>query len=109
MIKDFVTGINLTTQSVSTNQIQFNATVLGRGSFGTGVTWTMTGAEKPGTTMTQTGLLTLDFEETADALRVVVTSTADTQIYSAAAVVRIDKTAGTYVISDFTILTEGGE
>ena len=109
LIKDFVTGINLTTQSVSTNQIQFNATVLGRGSFGTGVTWTMTGAEKPGTTMTQTGLLTLDFEETADALQVTVRSNADTQIYSAAAVVRIDKTAGTYVISDFTLLTEGGD
>ena len=69
----------------------------------------MTGAESPSTTISQTGLLTMDFEETADHFKVTATSVEDNRVYSVAAVVRIDKTAGTYVISDFTILTEGGE
>ena len=109
LLKDFVTGINLTTESIDALHIQFRALVLGRGNYGTGIHWEMTGAEHPGTTITQTGLLTIDFEETSEEFKITATSTADAQVYSVAAVVRIDKTSGTYVISDFTILTEGGD
>lgn len=109
LLKDFVTGINLTTESIDALHIQFSASVLGRGNYGTGILWSMTGAEHPGTTITQSGLLTLDFEETSDEFKITATSTADSRVYSVAAVVRIDKTSGTYVISDFTILTEGGD
>ena len=109
LIKDFVTGINLTTESIDAFTIQFRATVLGRGTFSPNVHWSMTGAESPSTTISQTGLLTMDFDETSDRFRVTATSVEDSRLYSVAAVVRIDKTAGTYVISDFTILTEGGE
>lgn len=109
LIKNFVTGINLTTESIDAFTIQFRATVLGRGTFSPNVHWAMTGAESPATTISQTGLLTMDFEETSDQFKVTATSVEDSRLYSVAAVVRIDKTAGTYVISDFTILTEGGE
>ena len=109
LLKDFVTGINLTTESIDDLHIQFRALVLGRGNYGTGIHWEMTGAEHPGTTITQTGLLTIDFEETSEEFKITATSTADAQVYSVAAVVLIDKTSGTYVISDFTILTEGGD
>ena len=109
LLKDFITGINLTTESITTSQIQFQATVLGRGSFSSGVTWALQGADSPNTTINQSGLLTLDFNETSDEFKVTARSTQDNAVYSVAAVVRIDNTAGTYVISDFTILTEGGE
>ena len=109
LLKDFVTGINLTTETIDMSNIQFRATVLGRGAFSSGVTWSLQGAESPGTTISQSGLLTLDFTETSDKLKITARSTQDHSVYSVAAVVRIDKTAGTYVISDFTILTEGGE
>lgn len=111
LLKNFVTGITLTTESITSFDIQFRATVLGRGTFSQNVTWRF-GDQKPDkstTTISNTGLLHMDFEETADKFQIVATSVQDTNVFSVAAVVRIDKTAGTYVISDFTILTEGGE
>lgn len=109
LLKDFITGINLTAESITMSQIQFQATVLGRGSFSSEVIWSLQGADSPNTTISQSGLLTLDFNETSDEFKITARSTQDNSVYSVAAVVRIDKTAGTYVISDFTILTEGGE
>lgn len=111
LLKNFVTGITLTTESITSFDIQFRATVLGRGTFSQNVTWKF-GDQKPDkstTTISDTGLLHMDFEETADKFQIVATSMEDADVFSVAAVVRIDKTAGTYVISDFTILTEGGE
>lgn len=109
LLKDFITGINLTIESITMSQIQFQATVLGRGSFSSEVVWSLQGAASPDTTISQSGLLTVDFNETSEEFTVMARSMQDDSIYSVAAVVRIDKTAGTYVISDFTILTEGGD
>ena len=111
ILKNFVTGITLTTESITSFDIQFRATVLGRGTFSQDVTWKFGDQkpDKPTTTISSTGLLHMDFEETADKFQIIATSVDDADVFSVAAVVRIDKTAGTYVISDFTILTEGGE
>lgn len=105
IIKDMITGINLTTESVSDFDVQLRATVLGRGTFLTGVTWALSGNTQPGTTIDDTGLLHIDDEETAEKLQITATSVGDESIFTLAAVVRIDKTIGSYVISDFTILT----
>ena len=111
LLKNFVTGITLTTESITSFDIQFRATVLGRGTFSQDVTWKFGDQkpDKPTTTISSTGLLHMDFEETADKFQIIATSVDDADVFSVAAVVRIDKTSGTYVISDFTILTEGGE
>lgn len=105
LIKDLVTGISVTSESIDNNEIQLRATVLGKGTFLQTVTWSLDGNTSPGTTIDSDGLLTIDFDEQAEAMRVTATSTENTNVFSIAAVVRIDKTAGTYVISDFTILT----
>lgn len=111
LLKNFVTGITLTTESITSFDVQFRATVLGRGTFSQNVTWKFGDQkpDKPTTTISSTGLLHMDFEETADKFQIIATSVDDADVFSVAAVVRIDKTSGTYVISDFTILTEGGE
>lgn len=110
LIKNLITGISLTTVSMSDFSIQFQATVLGKGTFRHDVSWELTSTPtSTGTTIDENGLLIIDFEERAETLGIKATSLGDESIFSIAAVVRIDKTAGTYVISDFTILTEGGE
>lgn len=109
LINNLVTGVSIGTQSITDFDIQFEATVLGKGTFNQEVTWDLSGNESPDTTISSDGLLHLDFDEHAETLEVTATSVGDERISSIAAVVRIDKTAGTYVISDFTILTEGGE
>lgn len=105
LITDVVTGMSITTVSSDNFRIQLKATVLGKGNFVQDVTWEMTGAEHPDTTISSTGLITIAFEETAHNLNIKATSVADPEICSVAAVVRIDKVSGTYLISDFTILT----
>ena len=111
LIHDFITGITLTTEYILGSEIQFRAAVMGRGTFSQDVTWSFGDQkpDKPTTTISDTGLLQMDLEETAERFQIVATSVDDETMYSVAAVVRIDKTAGTYVISDFTILTEGGD
>lgn len=105
LIKNVITGITLTTESIVDSDIQLRATVLGKGTFIHDVAWTLEGNESPDTTIDDTGLLHIDFEENADSLKITATSVGDERIKSVAAIVRIDKTSGTYVISDFTILT----
>lgn len=111
LIKNLITGITITTESVSNFEVQLSATVLGKGTFIQDVTWSMTGQDPDHNSHIDpdTGLITIDFEETSTAFRVVATSVGDSNIFSVAAVVRIDKTSGAYTISDFTLLTEGDE
>lgn len=112
LLKDFVTGVSVTTEAIEDTQIQFRATVLGRGTFLQDVTWSFDEHDRPdnpNTTIDNNGLLTFDEDETASHFKIIATSVQDTSVYSIAVVVRTDKTAGTYVISDFTILTEDGE
>lgn len=106
LIKNLVTGISITTQEVTALEIHFQATVLGKGTFSQNVTWSMTGNENLNTSIDpSTGVMTIDFEETADTFTVTATSVDNSEIQAASAVVRIDKVSGSYVISDFTILT----
>jgi hypothetical protein len=105
LIKNMVTGVSVSVVSTDVLEIQLQAAVLGRGNITQNVTWTMTGAEDPGTTIDSTGLIHIAFEEHAEELTVTATSVDDNQIFSVAAVVLIDKTSGSYTISDFSILT----
>ena len=109
LIKDLITGITVTTESVSNFEVQLSAEVLGKGTFIQDVTWSMTGQDPDHDTHIDpdTGLITIDFEETSDTFRITATSVGDTNIFSVAALVRIDMTSGPYTITDFTILTEG--
>ena len=109
LIKDLVTGISIATTAIDQTEIQLQATVLGKGTFSQNVVWTLAGNESPGTTIDQTGLVTLDFEEQSNELEVTATSVDNNRVKSVAAVVRIDKTSGAFTITNFTILTEGGE
>lgn len=106
MIRNLVTGLSISTLSTALTEIQLMATVLGKGTFSQDVTWALTGNTSPDTTITQDGLITLAEDEEAYNLTVTATSNDDSQIKSVAAVVRIDKASGVYVVSDFTILTE---
>lgn len=107
LIKNLITGITITTESVSALSVQLAATVLGKGTFRDDVTWSMTGQDPEYTTHIDpdTGLITVDFDDPAEYFVVTATSNGDPEVFSVAAVVRIDKTSGSYVISDFTILT----
>lgn len=106
LIRDLITGISIAIESVDESDVQFQANVLGKGTFSNEVTWSLSGADGEHDTYinASTGLLHIDFEETSSTLTVTATS-ADPDISAASAVLRIDKTAGTYTISDFTILT----
>lgn len=105
LITDVVTGISVSVLNMDNSDIQLQAHVLGKGTFLEEVTWSMQGNTDPETTIDDTGLIHIAFEEEADELEVTATSVDDPEIFAVAAVVRIDKTAGTYVVSDFSILT----
>lgn len=106
LIRDLVTGLSVSVVNSSESDIQLQASVLGRGTFSQQVTWSMTGNESPDTTIDSSGLITLAFEETAAEITVTATSVDNNLVYTVAAVVLIDKTSGTYVISDFSVLTQ---
>lgn len=108
LIKDLVTGVTVSTVSVIEQEIQLRATVLGKGTFLNTVVWSMTGQQSEYTTIDQNGLITIDPDEEATALRVQATSVADSDIWSVAAVIRMDKDGGTYYVEDFSIETQGG-
>ena len=106
LLKNVITGISITTESISALEIQLLATVLGKGTFIHDVTWELSGNDNPSTTIDENGLLQIDFDETSNEFQITATSVGDPNVYSIAAVIRIDKVSGSYVISDFTILTE---
>lgn len=105
LVNNLITAVAMSTTSIQDFDIQFDATVLGKGTFSPDVVWSLEGAESPNTTISQSGLLHVDMEETGRSMKVTATSVGDSRIKSIAAVVRINMTAGSYVISDFTILT----
>lgn len=105
LIKDMVTGVSVSVLSSDLMIVQLQAEVIGKGDITQNVSWSMTGATDPGTTIDNTGLIQIAFLETAHELTVTATSTDDTRVFSIAAVVLVDMVAGEYAISDFTILT----
>lgn len=109
LLKNFVTGITLSTEPISGSDIQFRATVLGKGTFSQNVTWRFGDSRpvKEGTVIDSSGMLHIDSEETADEFQIVATSVEDENVMTVGVIVRIDYLEGTYIISDLTIQTEG--
>lgn len=108
LVTDIVTGVAVTLESslVETNQYQFSATVFGKGEFDQNVTWALTGNESAETILSPNGLLTIGQDESADQLVITVTSVGDNEIHSVATILRANIVSGSYVVSDFSILTE---
>lgn len=102
-----VTGIAVSVFSASERSAELQAQVLGRGSYSDEVTWSMEGPHHPGTSIDpQTGVITIDDDETETSLKILATSVQDTEITSAAVVVQMNLLAGEYTVSDFSILTQ---
>ena len=96
-----ITGvsINPTTANVQKGTTrQFNATVSGTGSFVNTVSWTVTGGGA-GTNINASGLLTVAAGETASALTVKATSTADTSKFANATVTVTSTPVTTYALT----------
>jgi formylglycine-generating enzyme required for sulfatase activity len=84
-----VTGVTVTPPSVSVAKgmsQQFTATVTGTGSPAQTVSWTIDGTVAIGTSISTSGLLTIDAMETAESLSVRAASTVDTDENASAAV-----------------------
>lgn len=114
LITDLVTGI--TTRWAGTDaddNILFEWEVLGIGSYSQEIIWGLSGNTSSGTfieTVGDKGVLHVDPDEESKSLVITATSTERHEIYTIAAMVTIgDNPAltSTYVISDFTIETEG--
>lgn len=113
-VTDTVTAIaiSLANSSESTGDYTFNATVLGKGTYNQTVSWTLTGNDSSDTTInvdpsdSKICMLHIDDNETSRQMVLSAKSVVDESIQSVAVVLHIDKTSGSYVISDFSILTE---
>lgn len=107
MIKNLITGISLTAESITNSEIQFSATVLGKDTFSKNVRWSLSGAQSSGTKInTTSGNLRIDSNENANSLTVTATSTENTEIKSITAVVRINTTDKTHTVSEFSVRTD---
>lgn len=113
LIQNYISGITLSIIEVHDTSMLLKATVMGKGIFTQNVTWAITypdGSPCIDTTISSQpesmGLIEIGNMESGEEFKVVATSTDNPNITSVAAIVRIDKTAGTYVVSDFTILTD---
>ncbi len=93
-----VTGVTVTPESASVEVGKtqtFRAEVAGTGEFGTGVVWSVSGANSAGTSIDENGTLTVAADETAQTLTVIAASEFD-ETKSASATVTVTKTdAGT--------------
>lgn len=93
-----VTGVTVTPESASVEVGKtqtFRAEVAGTGEFGTGVVWSVSGANSTGTSIDENGTLTVAADETAQTLTVIAASEFD-ETKSASATVTVTKTdAGT--------------
>ncbi len=89
---------------------QFTATVSGTGNYDKGVTWTLSGSNNAGTTISETGLLTVAADETAATLTVTATANGD-GITSATAKVTITQpaTITNVTVDPATATVEAGE
>lgn len=86
-----ITGVTVTpaTATVEAGKTQkFTATVSGTGNYDKSVTWTVSGSNNAGTTISETGLLTVATDETATTLTVKATA-ADDDNKSATATVTV--------------------
>lgn len=120
MVGNIATGVavSLTHSSTIDREYGFLATVLGKGEhYPTDVEWTLTSdtAMDPGTELVpdpedpennNKKVLRISPNETANQLRLVASSVADSEIRSIAVVIQVDVTRGSYVVTDFSILTD---
>lgn len=111
---NYVTGITVNSHVVDAYNIDFDATVRGKGlDFDQRVSWVPSSDDEheldPDTKITVgaygTAKLTISPTEQCRNIKVTVTSQSDVEIFAASVVVRIGSTEGSYKISDFTILT----
>lgn len=99
-------SIAVSIESISELSIKLHADVVTTGNYSDKVHWSLCDSEHPGTHIDEnTGEITFDYEETSDKFTVQVTLDDDDRIFAQSAIVRIDKTKGDYVISDFSIMT----
>jgi formylglycine-generating enzyme required for sulfatase activity len=104
-----VTGVTVSPASVTVvknGTEQFSAAVSGPGNPAQGVTWTVAGAAKTGTTISGSGLLTVAADETAASFTVKATSTADGSM-SGTATVRVRSNFTTTQYRDMVALAGG--
>lgn len=80
LLHDQITGVLLSYESVSETELQYSATVIGRGDFSQQVTWSVAGNSSPDTQIDQTGLLQIDPNESGQFLEITATSVQDTQV-----------------------------
>ena len=76
-----ITGVTVSPSTATVNKgstRQFTATVTGTGNYNTAVTWSISGNISRGTTISATGILTVDSAENASVLTVTATAVGDT-------------------------------
>lgn len=78
---------------------QFNAAISGKGAFDNTVTWTVEGTSNAGTTISDTGLLSVASDETATALTIKATSVGDNIKYDTATVSVTDTPVTTHTLT----------
>ena len=84
-----VTGVSVSPAGATVEAgktVQFSATVNGTGGFSQEVTWSVSGGESDGTSISANGLLTVAADETATSLTVTATASGDSGIYGTATV-----------------------
>ena len=81
-LTDIVTSVIVTSELLQNGTIQNIATVTGSGTYSTDVTWSLEGALSEQTTLSDTGLLTIGSDESAECLKVTATSVEDENLFS---------------------------
>ena len=97
-----ITDVSVSPQTVSVAQggtQAFSADISGTGDFDETVTWTMTGANAAGTSISAEGVLTVDPTETAPTLTVTATSNQDSSVRDSATVTITQLAAPTYTVT----------
>ena len=97
-----ITRVNISPKSTSIEKgktQQFIANVIGTGSFDKTVIWSLDGNNDAKTTISSSGLLTVDAEETATSLTVIATSKGNSSISDSAKVTVIDQPVTTYTVT----------
>jgi hypothetical protein len=101
-----VSQVSVSREGTSVNKgasLQFSAAVTGTGNPPQTVSWSITGSHAAGTSINNSGLLTVAAGETASSLTVRATSTADTTKYGEAAVTVTEPDPGPGPGSDYSV------
>lgn len=80
LLHDQITGVLLSYESISETELQYSATVIGRGEVSQQVLWSVAGNSSPDTQIDQNGILQIDSNESGQFLEITATSVQDTQV-----------------------------